>query len=1086
MATGPQILAAEIGRIIKSPYPTQLKSLHKIVDKITEADIRSWSQCNPCLTTTLARILLEALPQWSYVLDTITRLSCAISIRDAFLSIEPQLLGQVVNEALEVKSSNRKFLDLSVALLSHPLPDDTAIPSSAQNLLIHLFGQAASKPDLYALLAVHSLLRGACRPIIAVLPSKIMSSFEQLLLDIMRDLASVKDKTPAIYCLSIMEVIVHEIDLTSTHTTSVHPCDDMDSSSSVVGSHWKPESLGRLFKDAKAHRTLSLVSLQVIWSCTSGTEQSEPDAALASVIMANGILEAIPPSERDVWCKQNAQILRKLRERCLVPDLSYALRLQALTFVVLLDKASTPITQLQTAYAVLLCKVGRVSSTETVLRRALTRSLPSFLPTLGPQFWVQFVGSIVELLLTSDAELIATSASHTVCLLEQMMSLMETHSSCRQGLLLCLSTDKYRLGINDILKRPISCGFAKEKMYCAKALSKNSGDLTRTFTAMILRAALTVQADEVQLPLQLVPCIIERHAISSANPIECSRCTMKAHSAPRGTVFVEVQGTADSQDASLPWKEKITSRMAAHAKDQQKAIIDSFAEICRDLEERCEIVEAPLRVEQEKFLDLHSRHETLGKAYGELEAKLMDRDLRINALEAEADSQAGQVASCDKKCQDLAQQADELLQALDNTRQEAHRSLAAADRDRQVLEMEHATAMACKQGSLDETREELQRVQDQMHELNSKIDHLEEGDKRIGSKNEQLISRIHELEAQLAERQQKIATADSERATLLAANSSLNQDIEALRKDASIATRKLEELQEELDDVQAESKRSLAKASSSFDEAMARHRQDWMGVKDFLEKQIQEARLELTQAEEDLHQQAQVHKLKVMELREKVERLNNECHKKDAQVLEVQEMRNRLMSAMGLSGALPEAIMSMPEPSTKSSTLPYRSASAILDLRPSFQPVSSTPAPSPDESDVEAEEADFPYNSDVSSDHGPTPKRSRSHQLSVHSNKVQEIQSIGRRSVRSVLRTKSATKRQPLMDLDGNRSPTKDPRSPMKVTFKDIDNSVLGISTGERRDMEDWSFSAVDILTGTPGVGLGDQTDYLEESTADL
>ena len=102
----------------------------------------------------------------------------------------------------------------------------------------------------------------------------------------------------------------------------------------------------------------------------------------------------------------------------------------------------------------------------------------------------------------------------------------------------------------------------------------------------------------------------------------------------------------------------------------------------------------------------------------------------------------------------------------------------------------------------------------------------------------------------------------------------------------------------------------------------------------------------------------------------------------------------------------------------------------------------------------------------------------------------QQRQGVGSRSVKTVLRQKSATKRAPLLDLDINRSPTKLTKSPSKVAFKEIQAGNVGtISTAEKRDMEDWSFSNVDILAGTPGFGLAvkDQMDYLEEeSTADL
>ena len=84
------------------------------------------------------------------------------------------------------------------------------------------------------------------------------------------------------------------------------------------------------------------------------------------------------------------------------------------------------------------------------------------------------------------------------------------------------------------------------------------------------------------------------------------------------------------------------------------------------------------------------------------------------------------------------------------------------------------------------------------------------------------------------------------------------------------------------------------------------------------------------------------------------------------------------------------------------------------------------------------------------------------------------------------MRTKSAIKRQPLQDMPTNRSPVR-ARSPSKVAFHDLQNHGFGINAAERRELEDWSFSADHVMTGTPGVGLNDKgEDVLDASTTDV
>lgn len=75
MAEAYEILAAEIDRILSSPYPTQLKGLRDITcSKCTQSDIAKWSLSRPCQVERLADCLLEGLQQWPYVLELVTRL----------------------------------------------------------------------------------------------------------------------------------------------------------------------------------------------------------------------------------------------------------------------------------------------------------------------------------------------------------------------------------------------------------------------------------------------------------------------------------------------------------------------------------------------------------------------------------------------------------------------------------------------------------------------------------------------------------------------------------------------------------------------------------------------------------------------------------------------------------------------------------------------------------------------------------------------------------------------------------------------------------------------------------------------------
>lgn len=120
-------LAAEVDRVVFTPYPTQLKvgetvidlycntdnysslqSLHDIVSQTSEANICLWASCYHCRISSLSQALIDALPQWPYVLEIITRLSCAIDVRNALVQREPSLLPRLLTHALESRVESRK------------------------------------------------------------------------------------------------------------------------------------------------------------------------------------------------------------------------------------------------------------------------------------------------------------------------------------------------------------------------------------------------------------------------------------------------------------------------------------------------------------------------------------------------------------------------------------------------------------------------------------------------------------------------------------------------------------------------------------------------------------------------------------------------------------------------------------------------------------------------------------------------------------------------------------------------------------------------------------------------------------------
>ncbi|KAH0096849.1 hypothetical protein KCU66_g16089, partial [Aureobasidium melanogenum] len=185
-------------------------------------------------------------------------------------------------------------------------------------------------------------------------------------------------------------------------------------------------------------------------------------------------------------------------------------------------------------------------------------------------------------------------------------------------------------------------------------------------------------------------------------------------------------------------------------------------------------------------------------------------------------------------------------------------------------------------------------------------------------------------------------------------HSLLEQDILKLQQEIKERQLQHENLVTEIRAIKQNSEDEARKTATAFEDAMSRAKQEWMSMKNDLEEQLEEARQDLAEAEDGFQQQHEANKQKAADLRKRIERLTKDCTKKDAQILEAQEMRNRLMNAMGLSG-----MMAPPqEPVVRSSVLPVRSASTNSSTPRTALPsqIPFTPATGAQHSDDEHED----------------------------------------------------------------------------------------------------------------------------------
>lgn len=241
-----------------------------------------------------------------------TRLSVAVALRNAFLTAQPLLLDQIIGAAVEGQGTRARYVSPAVALLKYELPSSIPLPATAQTLLVRLFDNAATCPERTTICVVHTILNGACRPLLGVLSADVLHQFEQQVFGILREATDIENQSLGLYCLSIMDTLLKG-------ACAITPNRD-----------WTPDAMQSFFTGSKAHKTLQLVVLRVIWACKTGSNDASDEGQLC-VKLANDLLQAVDARVRQEWCAKNAAMVRKLHEKSLLPGLSPHTRFQVCT-----------------------------------------------------------------------------------------------------------------------------------------------------------------------------------------------------------------------------------------------------------------------------------------------------------------------------------------------------------------------------------------------------------------------------------------------------------------------------------------------------------------------------------------------------------------------------------------------------------------------------------------------------------------------------------------------------------------------------------------------------------------------------------
>jgi hypothetical protein len=305
------------------------------------------------------------------------------------------------------KTHSIQYAGLCVLLLSRPLPASVPLPASAQSFFVRIFEKASRAPDVNTLKPVYSMLNGACRNLLSILPSHDRQQFDQELAHILSLKSTGQNSMLLLWCFGIVLLAEHAGESMSpqaTHTSFIN-C----TATATSEKQWKTASGRKLFGSSTwLYKTINLAYLSVIWA-TKGDVGVSDEEAIEGIRIAVCTLRCMDRAALRSWPKSSPaarSTFAKLPLKLSRADLDPTIQFEALCFYAMIAGEGNLPSDSVTQYEQCLTKI-----TSMVEADCLTETLPVSLPV----FSVSKVSHAIILSLTMTATNATEFCSYPDC-----------------------------------------------------------------------------------------------------------------------------------------------------------------------------------------------------------------------------------------------------------------------------------------------------------------------------------------------------------------------------------------------------------------------------------------------------------------------------------------------------------------------------------------------------------------------------------------------------------------------------------------------------------------------------------------------
>ncbi|CAO2657262.1 Nn.00g033880.m01.CDS01 [Neocucurbitaria sp. VM-36] len=1051
-------LSSELTRIIECPYPASLAGLAEL---LARTDITTIRACihnqTPCAVSKLAALVCQALPLWASTLRVLHYLSHSSEFRHELLLQNPGLLDALLTKATSSQQGFEDHVELCVLMLSRPLPGSILLPAVAHAFFLRVFEKATRSPDVNTLRLIYCMLNGACRQVLDSLPLDARQRFDQELCNILSSNSAGKDSMLLLWCFGIVLLAEHPQsiqDMQCVQSDLEHPVP-----AEMIERRCKTSSGQKLFGSKEgSHKTITLTCMCVIWATKGRTGVSE-DEAIESIRIASRTLRCIDQNVRESWPGSTALekevIIQKLHEKIMRTDISQPVLLEALCFYATVAGFGNLRPETVPQQEQCLKEVTHFADPDC-LGETLATSLPAFALQMKEGTFQALLIDILEACVLAPSP---QRLCNLVILVDELNAGICTSEPLRTKMRLSLRSDVVQGKMWSLIETVTMSQGASCHTYATSIYRK----LLSATIALLLTIVPVAYTDEPALPPALVIGLIKKQRQFSITAHECSH---HSHTVDHPSISLFQQECTPYTGQHLQdWRHRLDSELESQSFYQRESIIRSVAQICRDLETRCNTVEEPLRREQEKSTKLEQRMVGLLDQISLLEAQAIDDRLHLDGLEEERLTMADEKEKITVKLEELKVEFAEASRSAEDTLREAKAEFDAN-------KMGYQSTMLRNEETIEAQNREIA-------ELNATLSQLREGRDRdycsLNERHEHLQRQLSELEQKWADERENTSRQADQITRLEQQQFDLVSQLQGTEAELEDITGQFSNLQVTYQELIESSDKALrdqeAQYISSKAAAAAKADKERIELNDELQIALEENR-QIKDAYDETQREFQ-HLVQT-----KMKDLSNRCSEQEEELGELRTFRQNILASITPTTTNPLAIRSASRaPSKAADSATPRAPAQERRRRKSAMPqnIASTTTTEPEsctntmlENMADASFASF--DSRFSQDGGSSPKRPKprpSFKVPTMHNSYTPKPVV---KSKSISRHPSSSKRSALIQMSPNRRHT-------SVEFTVAENEEKHQSTEthpvsmRRRSLQATERSDLDMedfLAGTP------------------